>query len=169
MWEVTFSSWICSLAHLQSCCSQKRCQGLKESTQNTGIPGQAGSFPGITGSRDGTAKPKTPGLCLSQLRTPPTCLSSLCSFCWQRGTERRIKKQTPVGLFKIRTHWNYRKKKKKELHESLDDKIWNGTYTTEMITDREHPLQKGMFDDLGNLPMYSLWIPYGCFLLCNAL
>lgn len=99
MWEETFSSCICSLAHLQNCCSQKCCQGLKETTQNTGTPGQAGSFPGITGSRDWTAKPKTPGLCLSQLRTPSTCLSSLCGFCWPRGTERGVKMQTPVGLF----------------------------------------------------------------------
>lgn len=60
-------------------------------------------------------------------------------------------------------------RRKKVIHESLDYKIWKGTYTTETITDSEHPLQKGMFDDLGNLPMYNLWIPYGCFLLCNAL
>lgn len=62
-----------------------------------------------------------------------------------------------------------KKEEKKKIYESLEDKISKGTYTTETITDREHPLQKGMFDDLGNLPMYNLWIPYGCFLLCNAL
>ena len=58
-------------------------------------------------------------VCLSW-ELPPPGLSNLCSFCWQTGTERGVKKQTPVGLFYIRTHWNYKKeKKKKKIHWKL--------------------------------------------------
>lgn len=97
-----------------------------------------------------TPKPNTPGLCLSKLRNPFTCSSKLHGFCWQRWTETGVEHQTPAGLFKSelteitkgKTKTNQPKKKnkkeEKKIHESLDDKIWKGTYTTEKITDREH-------------------------------